>query len=251
MNNTFCIMWIPSNHLKFPYDANFNRMKYQIKLTTDGSFTIFLPDLNEQYHSLNGAVTESKHVFLKMGFDFHPLQNPVVFEVGFGTGLNALLTAYRAEITGRSVFYTTIEKYPLNIKLVKNLNYGDFIPGRGNELFSAIHECQWDVPVQLTPFFRILKINADFLILDQRPKFKCDIIYFDAFGPDKQPEMWSPQIFSYLFEQLLPEGILVTYSAKGEVRRHLTAAGFKTEKLPGPPGKKEMLRAIKCRQNPN
>lgn len=220
-------------------------MKIELKHTADGSSTIYLPDLNEQYHSLNGAVTESDHVFLKMGFNYHKKPNPVLFEVGFGTGLNALLTANRARITNQSILYMAIENYPLEKALIEELDYGRFVPDKGIDLFSAIHECNWNTPVQVTPYFRLLKIKSDFTTSDWKLPLNFDIVYFDAFGPDKQPEMWSQQIFSRLYEQLLPGGILVTYSAKGEVRRRLNAAGFTTEKLPGPPGKKEMIRAIK------
>ncbi len=220
-------------------------MKLEIKHTADGSSTFYLPHMDEQYHSLNGALTESEHVFLKMGFLFHPKPDPVVFEVGFGTGLNALLTARQAESISRNVFYIAIENFPLDPELVRELDYGRFIPGKGKDLFSDLHQCQWNEPVQITPFFRLLKIKADFTGSEWKLPVNCDIIYFDAFGPDKQAEMWEPQVFVRLYEQLLPGGVFVTYSAKGEVRRRLLAAGFSIEKLPGPPGKKEMLRAIK------
>lgn len=220
-------------------------MKLEIKHTADGSSTLFLPELDEQYHSLNGAFTESEHVFLNMGFQFHPKSNPVVFEVGFGTGLNALLTARQAEITGRQVYYVAIENFPLSQEVIMKLDYGRLIPNKGRELFLDLHRCEWNKSVQLTSSFRLLKIKADFTGGDWKLPVGCDIIYFDAFGPDKQPRMWEPQLFVRLYEQLLPGGVLVTYSAKGEVRRRLKAAGFGVEKVPGPTGKKEMLRAIK------
>lgn len=220
-------------------------MKVELLQTADGSSTYFLPDLNEQYHSMNGAVTESEHVFLRMGYDFYEKPDRVVFEVGFGTGLNALLTASRAGINKQSVFYIAIEKYPLEKAFVEVLDYGKYIPGPGDELFAALHTCRWNEPVQLTANFKLLKIKADFTGSTWTLPCCIDIIYFDAFGPDKQPEMWSQQIFSDLYKQLVPGGVLVTYSAKGDVRRRLNAAGFLSEKLPGPPGKKEMLRAIK------
>lgn len=220
-------------------------MKPEIKPTADGSSTLYLPDMDEQYHSLNGALTESQHVFLKMGFHFHLKSDPVVFEVGFGTGLNALLTAWQAKVTCRQVYYIAIENSPLSFEVVMELDYGRFIPEKGRQLFSDIHSCLWNEPVQISPFFRLLKIKADFTSNDWKLPSSCDIIYFDAFGPDKQPQMWEPQVFIRMYELLLPGGLLVTYSAKGEVRRRLKAAGFDIEKLPGPPGKNEMLRAIK------
>ncbi len=225
-------------------------MKLQLKHTADGSSTLYLPGMNEQYHSLNGALTESEHVFIRMGFSFHPKANPVVFEVGFGTGLNALLTAHQAKTDRRQVFYIAIENFPLAMDVIEELDYGKFIPENGRELFFELHRCKWNEPVQLTPFFSLLKLEADFIKGEWQIPKSCDIVYFDAFGPDKQPEMWESSIFEHLYEQLSSGGVLVTYSAKGEVRRRLKAAGFDTEKLPGPPGKKEMLRAIKLNQNP-
>ena len=123
-------------------------MKLELKYTADGSSTLYMPDLNESYHSINGAVTESEHVFLSMGLKFHKIQNPVVFEVGFGTGLNALLTAYHANIMERHIFYITVENHPLTIKLAKKLNYERFVPLQENRLFITIHEAKWNEPVQ-------------------------------------------------------------------------------------------------------
>lgn len=220
-------------------------MKLELRQTADGSSTLYVADMDEQYHSLNGAVTESEHVFVKTGFDFHPKQDPVIFEVGFGTGLNALLTARRARMTGRSVNYVAVENYPLPREVTEELDYGRFVAEEDKQLYAGLHQCVWNEPVQLTPGFRLLKIKSDFTSLNWNLPEGTNIVYFDAFGPDKQPQMWEQAVFMRLYEQLLPGGVLVTYSAKGEVRRRLNAAGFRTERLPGPPGKKEMLRAIK------
>lgn len=220
-------------------------MKPVLKKTADGSSTFYLPEMDEQYHSMNGAVTESRHIFLDMGFEYHPVRNPVVFEVGFGTGLNALVTAIRAGASRRKVFYITMEKYPLDIQLISELNYGHLFPEGGYELFASIHECGWDVRVNVTPFFEIYKMKIDFTSPDWELPQKSDVIYFDAFGPDKQLEMWTSENLLRLYHCMNPGGVLVTYSAKGEVRRRLQKAGFRTERLPGPPGKKEMLRGIK------
>jgi tRNA U34 5-methylaminomethyl-2-thiouridine-forming methyltransferase MnmC len=220
-------------------------MKLVLKNTSDGSPTFFLPDLNEQYHSLNGAVTESKYVFTEKGLNFHQSRNPVSLEVGFGTGLNCLLTAHEAELQKREVYYMTIEKYPLGYEEIKALDYGRFVPENGRKLFFAIHTCEWNIPFEISPWFSLLKIKTDITQLNWQLPRRCDIIYFDAFGPDKQPEMWTGNLFSRVFEVTQPGGVFVTYSAKGEVRRRLSAAGFSMEKLPGPPGKKEMLRGIK------
>lgn len=220
-------------------------MSLQIKYTGDGSVTLFIPEINEQYHSMNGAITESNHVFIANGFHFHPSKKPVVFEVGFGTGLNCLLTAHQAEIQKRPSFYIAIEKFELSSDIIHQLNYDNFIPENGKQLFERIHSCRWDVPDEISPWFTLLKLKADFTEEEWTLPRKCDIVYFDAFGPDKQPEMWSEEIFLKLYGEISDNGVLVTYSAKGEVRRRLLSAGFSVYKLPGPPGKKEMLRAIK------
>lgn len=220
-------------------------MNLQIKNTGDGSATLFLPELNEQYHSMNGAVTESNHVFLSNGFHFHPSKNPVVFEVGFGTGLNCLLTAMQAQSLQRPTFYIAVEKFPLEQKIVNQLNYGSLVQENGISVFNKIHDCEWNTPVEISPWFTLVKLKTDFTTEEWTFPQKTDIIFFDAFGPDKQPEMWTEEIFSRLFENSFEGGVIVTYSAKGEVRRRMVNAGFKVERLPGPPGKKEMLRGIK------
>ncbi len=220
-------------------------MKLELKNTSDGSATLYLPELDEQYHSLNGAVTEAKHVFLEMGYNHHKSSNPVVFEVGFGSGLNCLLTAFEAEQQKRHTLYIGIENYPLGNEFINLLGYGKFISENRFNLFSAIHACEWNVPVEISSWFTLLKMKVDFTSQNWELPCSCDIIYFDAFGPDKQPEMWTGDLFSYIYKITRNEGIFVTYSAKGEVRRRLVSAGFSMEKLPGPPGKKEMLRGIK------
>lgn len=220
-------------------------MKLEIRHSADGSATFYIPEMNEHYHSLNGAFTESKHVFIEKGFNFIHSDNPVVLEIGFGTGLNALLTAHYAAIHNKKVVYMAIDKYPLAEPLITQLNYETLIPEERRFLFKCIHDSLWNAPVQITSEFQLLKIEADITSHDWIPPAGYNLVYFDAFGPDKQPEMWELNIFTKIYEHLQPNGILVTYSAKGEVRRRLMAAGFNVERLPGPPGKKEMLRAIK------
>jgi len=206
---------------------------------------LFLPEMDEQYHSVNGAITESNYVYIEKGFLFHTQPEPNVFEVGFGTGLNALLTAVQAEKNQRKTTYFSIEKFPLEDSLVRQLNYGQLISEKAQELFERIHQCQWNEKVEISPYFYLQKMNVDILESPLTGIEKCDVIYFDAFGPDKQPKMWTPEIFQKIFNLSLPECIFVTYSAKGEVRRQLTAVGFEMKRLPGPPGKKQMLRGIK------
>ena len=220
-------------------------MKIELVTTNDGSHTLFLPEMNEQYHSLNGAITESNHVYIENGFSYCKLQKPIVFEVGFGTGLNALLTAIHAKKTEKKCTYFTIDKYPVEITLAEQLNYGNIISEEAQLLFNKLHNSEWDKPVKINEYFTICKIKNDLSTfkLNELPFF--DVIYFDAFGPDKQPEMWTQDIFKKIAVQTITNGIIVTYSAKGEVRRQLIDVGFTMERLPGPPGKKQMLRGIK------
>lgn len=220
-------------------------MQYQIKKTADGSSTIYLPGMDEQYHSLNGAITESEYVFVKMGFLHHPASEPVIFEVGFGTGLNCLLTAVWAQKQKRRTIYYTVEKYPVEKELIEQLGYGALISEEADEMFKKIHACKWEEKVQISECFQLVKMKAD--ITKDKPNVEqpANVVYFDAFGPGKQPEMWVPEIFERLNQITARQGIFVTYSAKGQVRRDLSAAGFSMERLPGPPGKKEMLRGIK------
>lgn len=220
-------------------------MNLQIINTSDGFKTIYLPDLDEQYHSVNGAFTESNHVFLEMGYQFHKAVSPKVFEVGFGTGLNCLLTAIAAEKTKRNTKYISIEKFPLDESSIKQLNYGEKISLDAKILFEKIHACKWNETVQISKYFQLKKLKSDLIKNDISEIKNCDIIYFDAFGPDKQPEIWKPDIFQKIFISTARNGIFVTYSAKGEVRRQLTACGYKMERIPGPPGKIQMLRGIK------
>lgn len=223
--------------------------KPQIITTADGSKTLFIDEMREQYHSVNGALTESDYVYLRQGYDFHPVQQPVVLEVGFGTGLNCLLTALRAEKQQRETIYYTLEKYPLAKNITDKLNYGALISEEAEQLFQKIHTCEWGKKEQISPFFHLNKLKLDITRDELNKVTPCHIVYFDAFGPDKQPEMWTSSVFGKVFEKTFYDGILVTYSAKGEVRRQLSAIGFKAQRLPGPPGKKEMLRGIKVQSN--
>jgi len=217
----------------------------QIINTSDGSHTIYLPEMDEQYHSVNGAITESNYVYIDKGFNYLEIINPTVFEVGFGTGLNCLLTALQAEKDNRTTFYHTIEKYPLEKNITDQLNFGRLISTEAQVLFEKIHECGWNETVKISQNFYLKKIKADLTDYDFENHEKCNVIYFDAFGPDKQPEMWTPLIFSKISSATSTGGILVTYSAKGEVRRQLAVSGFEMERLAGPPGKNQMLRGIK------
>ncbi len=217
----------------------------QIINTSDGSHTIYLPEMDEQYHSINGAITESNYVYIDKGYNFHSNKKLSVFEIGFGTGLNCLLTALQAQHQKRQTLYISIEKHPLDKSITQQLNYGSIISTEAQYFYEKIHDCEWNNFFDISEYFCLKKIKADLkdYIPDEPKKF--DLIYFDAFGPDKQPEMWTPLIFNKISIATANGGVLVTYSAKGEVRRQLRASGFEMERLPGPPGKNQMLRGIK------
>lgn len=215
-------------------------------ITADGSKTLFLADINEQYHSVNGAMTESKHVFIQHGLQGHIRDSRLtVLEIGFGTGLNALLTAIYAHENQIRIEYKGIEKFPVAPEIISELDYGSLTGKHGPSFYRAIHSCPWHRLVNIHPWFVIFKEQADVIHYLPPEDFNPDIVYFDAFGPDKQPDMWTVNIFEKIFQMMAHNGILVTYSAKGEVRRRLAAAGFEVERLPGPPGKREMLRGFK------
>lgn len=215
----------------------------QIITTSDGSHTIYVPELDEHYHSIHGAVQESAFIFIKSGFDFCTADPLNIFEVGFGTGLNALLTAIKSKDEKRVVNYTSIEKYPIDEKTVVSLNHNNFAGDAGKEVYSLIHSSPWNKNVNICKNFNLKKIEGDFTI--ETPPGIYDLIYFDAFGPDKQPEMWTKEIFSIIASVTKTNGVFVTYSAKGEVKRNLKACGFNVTLLSGPPGKRQIIRAVK------
>lgn len=212
-------------------------------LTADGSNTIYNPSINDHYHSVNGAIQESVHIFIERGFSYSSCDNVKIFEVGFGTGLNAFLTVIESNKGNRSVSYTSIEKFPLGNDVTSELNYHTFFGETEKEIWEKIHNCSWNQQVQITDKFILHKIMSDFTEFKLNDKY--NLIYFDAFGPDKQPEMWSAECFGKIADATEKGGILVTYSAKGEVKRILKACGFEIELLAGPPGKRQMIRAVK------
>ncbi|WP_340114519.1 tRNA (5-methylaminomethyl-2-thiouridine)(34)-methyltransferase MnmD [Maribellus mangrovi] len=220
-------------------------MKRQVIQTADGSKTLFIPEMNEQYHSVNGALTESEYVFLKQGYFHHPSPSPVVFEVGFGTGLNALVTALKAEEQKRSTTFISIEKYPISSNEIKSLDYGKTISGKAVDLFQQLHAASWGKEVTISEFFTLYKIETDLTTFSLKNLEPFDVIYFDAFAPDKQPKLWQAEIFDRIFEASRTGAVFVTYSAKGSIRRQLINSGFSMERLPGPPGKRQMLRGVR------
>lgn len=220
-------------------------MNRQLLITEDGSHTLFVPSLNENYHSTHGAIQESQHVFIEAGLKQSTKTKLTVFEVGYGTGLNAFLTYLEAERLGKTVHYIGIEKFPINEEEHKLLNYASLINTAQQPLFDILFTSKWGLSQQVSPFFKLHKAEADVnqLPFTNFPMF--DLIYFDAFAPSKQGEMWDKELFKHIYDHSNHGAIFVTYCAKGEVRRNLQSVGFQVERIPGPPGKMEMLRAFK------
>lgn len=217
--------------------------EWAFKLTGDGSHTVHSLRYGEDYHSIHGAIQESMHVFIHSGLEAIKKQEIRVLEMGFGTGLNCLLTALYARKTGKRIYYHAIELHPLPVETLYAINYAQHNGIEAESLFNLIHECPWNQEYLTDPQFCLYKQEGD--LLDLSLPGDLDLIYFDAFSPEKQPELWEEKIFLRIFNSMEPKGILVTYCAKGQVRRNMQAAGFRVERLPGSPGKREMLRAIK------
>jgi tRNA U34 5-methylaminomethyl-2-thiouridine-forming methyltransferase MnmC len=221
-------------------------MKVELVVTSDGSHTLFVPDLNEHYHSIHGAVQESALVYIKNGLEFCSTDPLKIFEVGFGTGLNALLTATSGSSKKRMIHYTSIEKFPVPDNVINKLNHWVFTGNNEKEIFDRIHRAKWGTFGKITRNFYLKKIKCD--LVSDPIEGKYDLIYFDAFGPDKQPAIWTGSVLNKISEITQPGGVFVTYSTKGEVKRLLKSNGFKVDILPGPPGKREVLRAIKVKK---
>lgn len=219
-------------------------MKRRIITTGDGSKTIQIEDWNEQYHSKHGAVQEAYHVFIEHGLRLFNNTSITVLEVGFGTGLNALITLLEAAKQQLTVEYIGVEAFPVSVDEICVLDYCRQLGADNVEAsFNKMHRSNWQEEVAITPDFSLLKQKKDFRQIDEENL--VDLVYFDAFGARVQPDLWTEEIFSIMHNALKQEGVLVTYAAKGSVRRAMQAVGFTVERLPGPPGKREMLRAIK------
>ena len=210
--------------------------------TDDGSDTLFVREIDEHYHSTFGAVQESKHIFIEAGLHQFEQASVNIFEVGFGTGLNAYLTALESVKTNLSILYISIEKYPLPSSIWMSLNYPEIVQDGNPSLFQMIHNAAWNEQVKITDHFSILKLSSDLTDVDYSSFPLFDLVYFDAFSPEKQPELWETSIFLELASHCSHHAKLVTYCAKGVVRRSLITAGFTVERIPGPPGKREILR---------
>lgn len=220
-------------------------MKNSIKIikTLDGSHTLFNEVIGDHYHSTYGAIMESMHIFINSGLLSIRSDHIDIFEAGYGTGLNALLTLVEAERNNISVHYTSIEKYPLESDIAPKLNYCDFTGDQFISAYSLMNLAPWDIDVVVSQNFILKKIKGDLAEFTTTAAY--DLVYWDAFGPDKQPEMWTPQIISKVAGMIRPGGVFVTYSAKGELKRILKSCGLNVEHLPGPPGKREFTRAIR------
>lgn len=214
-------------------------MKREIKKTADGSHTLFVPEMDEHFHSVHGALQESMHVFIQTGLKACQKEDIYLFEVGFGTGLNALLTL--ANQGHKKIHYYSIEKYPLNTEEYEHLNFSEFMTSDLAKCFPKLHDCEWNQTVEISPGFEFCKIQGDLTSFDFTGLPQFDLIYFDAFAPNKQADMWDEQIFQKLAANCNAGAIIVTYCAQGEVRRKMMRSGFEMQRLAGPPGKKEML----------
>jgi tRNA U34 5-methylaminomethyl-2-thiouridine-forming methyltransferase MnmC len=214
--------------------------------TQDGSHTVFSGEFNESYHSKYGAVQESRHVFIEAGLFFKSIQQREIkiLEMGFGTGLNALLTFLEAARLGLAIRYEAVEAYPLPVEFHGQLNYPELLGNEQlTEVFQQIHQAEWEKEIPISDPFCLLKHRERFEEFE--PSTGFDLVYFDAFAPTVQPELWSLEMMRKMFAALKPGGLMVSYCAKGAFKRALKDAGFKVEALQGPPGKREMTRAIK------
>ena len=213
-------------------------------ITADGSTTIHITEWDEQYHSKHGAIQEAKHVFIKNGLSLFSDQKISILEIGFGTGLNSFITFLEAVKMKLIIDYVGVEAYPLTAKEVEKMNYVEQLNAKEfTDVFNKMHHQEWEIKGEISPDFSLTKRKQFFNEINDENKF--DLIYFDAFGARVQPELWTEEIFEKMFKSLKTGGVLVTYSAKGSVRRAMLSVGFSVEKLPGPPGKREMLRGTK------
>ncbi|MFY8068603.1 MAG: tRNA (5-methylaminomethyl-2-thiouridine)(34)-methyltransferase MnmD [Flavobacterium sp.] len=219
-------------------------MKREIIITADGSTTIRIPDWNENYHSSHGAIQEAKHVFIANGLDLFKNQAEIsILEIGFGTGLNAFVT-FLETLNKEKVNYVGVEAYPISADEAVQMNYVNELQAQEyTSIFSKMHSCDWEQEITITSHFKLTKRQQ--LFQDIEDKNQYNLIYFDAFGFPLQPELWSELIFKKMFDALLPNGVLVTYACRTSIKNAMIAASFTIEKLPGAPGKREMLRATK------
>ena len=219
-------------------------MQRVIQITADGSTTIHLPEWNENYHSKHGAIQEAQHVFIKNGLNLFSEESIAILEIGFGTGLNAFITWLERKKQFQLVDYVGVEAYPINAEEVKAMNFpAQLNASNDGAIFCQMHDLEWDKRHQLSENFKLTKRKQFIEEICDESAF--DLIYFDAFGYRVQPELWTVEVFLSMHQALKPGGVLVTYAARGIVKRNMLTAGFTVEKLEGPPGKREMFRARK------
>lgn len=219
-------------------------MEREIIYTTDGSTTIHIKDWDECYHSKHGAIQEAKHVFIKNGLALFPNQKISILEIGFGTGLNAFITYLEAKELGQHIDYVGVEAYPISKQELQSMNYPNELNAMESKaIFDEMHTSNWETINNLSENFSLTKRKQFFEEIDDIEKF--DLIYFDAFGYRVQPELWSISVFERMYKALKNNSVLVTYAARGIIKRNMIEVGFTVEKLAGPPGKREMFRARK------
>jgi tRNA U34 5-methylaminomethyl-2-thiouridine-forming methyltransferase MnmC len=225
-------------------------MKRELIRTKDNSYTLFVPELNEHYHSTHGALAEAEHIFIGAGLKpLEDLKVISILEIGFGSGLNACLTALYAEDKGLNIFYQGLEKYPVAEEEWRALNYPQIIKNTSSSaIMEALHAAEWEEDTKINSTFQLLKSKIDFRDF-RASENSFDLIYFDAFAPSVQADLWELAIFKEMYKSLKPGGRLVTYCVKGSVRRTMKEAGFSVEKIPGPLGKREIARALKLKEN--
>jgi tRNA U34 5-methylaminomethyl-2-thiouridine-forming methyltransferase MnmC len=223
-------------------------LKREIKTTKDGSKTLFINELNENYHSHHGALQEAEHVFIKNGLNLINDCEINILELGFGTGLNVLVTINEYLKTDKNhvINYFSLEKYPINESEVKDLAYFEhFDNPEFKNIYQKIHLADWEKSVEIISRFNLKKIECDFFDLKDIDLPKINLVYFDCFGARVQPDLWEKPLFELVSDKMAINGLLTTYSSKGSVRRILQELNFQVEKKQGPPGKREMINAIK------
>ena len=225
-------------------------MNKKIIQTGDGSHTIYIDDIKETYHSNNGAINEAVHVFIKNGLLKIPFGEAVqkneinILEIGFGTGLNAFISLLHSNTDSLKINYTAIEKYPVALEYIEKLNYPKLLEA-DKKLFLKLHSSEWNKTIEISENFKLHKIKTDLKTYVYNSDFKTDIVYFDAFSPKIQEEMWTIDIFKNIYEIMNKDAIFCTYSSAGIVKRNLRSAGFKVKRLAGPKGKFHILNAFK------
>lgn len=222
-----------------------SNLKKELLQTSDGSFTIHLPEWNESYHSKHGAIQEAYHVFIQNGLDFFSDKDQVsILEIGFGTGLNAFITLLESKNRNQKIQYTGIEAFPVTEEIYEKLNYPELLNASEHKtLFMDLHRSEWNLKHEITSTFLLEKYQMKFeeIIFEN----KYDLIYFDAFGFRVQPELWSLDIFGRMYKALKNKGILTTYACRGVITKNLKQSGFEVKKVAGPIGKREMTLAFK------